>query len=128
NAPRRGSLSAPVTIVEFADYQCPYCKVSHPVLQQLLAKYGDKVSLVFKDFPLQNIHPQAQGAAEAAQCAGEQGQYWQYHDALFAAPTLTPDAFLEAARQIQLDVNVFQACMAAGKYKAVIESNTMEGR
>jgi len=127
-APRRGPASAPVTIVEFADYQCPFCKQSEAVLDQLSAKYGDRLSFVLKDFPLPNIHPQAQAAAEAAHCAGEQGKYWQYHDALYAAPALIPEAYPEMAEQLQLDVPAFRACTASGKYKALVENNATEGQ
>ncbi len=127
-APRRGSTSAPVTIVEFSDYQCPYCKRMQESLKQLAAKYGDKIGFVFKDFPLNNIHPTAQAAAEAAHCAGGQGKYWEYHDALFAAPALDRETLVEAARQAQLDLDAFTACTAAGKYKSLVETNSLEAR
>jgi protein-disulfide isomerase len=128
NAPRKGSPSAPVTIVEFSDYQCPFCKRTQATLQQLAVKYGDQVSFAFKDFPLNKLHPQAQAAAEAAHCAGEQGKYWEYHDALFGASALDPESLREAASQIPLDQSAFQACTAAGKYKERVESNSLEGR
>ena len=128
NAPRRGSPSAPVTIIEFSDYQCPYCRQTEPVLQQLSAKYADRVSLVYKDFPLHNIHPYAQAAAEAARCAGEQGKYWNYHDALFASPVLIPETLLETAQQVQLDVEAFKTCTASGKYKAPVENSALEAQ
>ncbi len=129
NAPRRGSASAPVTIVEYSDYQCPYCKQAEKTLSDLIAKYGDRVSVVYKDFPLTNIHPQAQAAAEAARCAGEQGKYWEFHDTLFAvAPALAPDDLLDAAKRNQLDLEAFQACAAAHKYRSAIESSSLEGQ
>ena len=83
--PIRGAPSAPVTIVEFSDYQCPFCAQVVPTLGRLLATYGERIRIIWKDFPLTDIHPQALTAAEAAHCAGEQGQYWQYHDRLFAS-------------------------------------------
>ena len=83
NDPVRGVASAPVTIVEFSDYQCPFCARVNPTLDQVRKTYGDKVKIVFKDFPLPN-HPQAPKASEAAHCAGEQGKYWEMHDLMFA--------------------------------------------
>jgi len=129
SAPRRGSAAAPVTIVEFSDYQCPYCKQAEKTLSDLAAKYGDRVSIVYKDFPLSNIHPLAQAAAEAAQCAGEQRKYWEFHDTLFAvSPALGPDDLIEAAKRNQLDLEAFRSCIAAHKYKSAIESSSLEGQ
>jgi len=90
----RGNPKAPVMIVEFSDFQCPYCHQVEPVVKELLAKYGDKVSLAYRDLPLKQIHPQAEIAAEASRCAGEQGKYWDYHDpalqCIQARPRRTP--------------------------------------
>lgn len=127
-SPRKGPPGAPITIVEFSDYQCPNCKRVQGTLQQVSAKYKDQVSFVFKDFPLNSIHPQAQSAAEAAHCAGEQGKYWEYHDALFAAPTMTADTMLEAAKTVKLNLEAFKACTSAGKYKSVVDNNFAEGQ
>ena len=80
----KGSATAPVTVVEFSDFHCPFCKRVQPVVTQLLAKYGDKVRLVYKDFPLDSLHPQARAASEAARCAGEQGKFWEFHDKVYA--------------------------------------------
>jgi len=80
--PIRGAKNAPVTVIEFADYECPYCQVVHPHLAKLRGDFGDKLALAFKDLPLPN-HTNAQKAAEAAHCAGAQGKYWEYHDQLF---------------------------------------------
>ena len=81
--PTRGNAAAPVTIVEFSDYQCPFCARVNPTLAKVRETYGDRVRIVFKDFPLSN-HPQAPKAAEAARCAGDQSKYWEMHDAMFA--------------------------------------------
>ena len=81
--PVRGNAAAPITIVEFSDYQCPFCARVNPTLAKVRETYGDKVKIVFKDYPLPN-HPQAPKAAEAARCAGEQKKYWEMHDAMFA--------------------------------------------
>lgn len=128
--PRKGGAKAPVTIVEFSDFQCPYCKAAQPVLKQVTEKYGDKVQFLFKDFPLSEIHPQAQSAAEAAHCAEEQGKFWEYHDALFAmAPSLDLDRFIAAAGQVGVKDGVaFKDCVESHKYKARIEQDTALGQ
>jgi protein-disulfide isomerase len=128
DAPRRGSSSAPVTIVEYSDYECPYCKQEEPILEQLSAKYGDRLSLVYKDFPLHDIHPQAQAAAEAAQCAGDQGKYWNYHDALFAAPALSSEILEGIATALQLDLGAFRTCTKARKYRSRVEASFVEAQ
>ncbi len=129
SAPRRGSPQAPVTIVEFSDYQCPFCKRAQPTLQLLAAKYGDRVAFAYKDFPLDDIHPQARTAAEAAHCAADQGKYWEYHDALFVlSPELTRDKLLEAARRTGINEAALAACVDSHKYKALVEQDTAQGQ
>jgi protein-disulfide isomerase len=123
----RGNPKAPVSIVEFSDFQCPYCHRIEPTLKQVLAKYPDQVSLSFRDFPLRQIHPQAELAAEAARCAEEQGKFWEYHDALFAGSKLDRDALVEEARTLKLDDGRFEACLTAGKYKAEIDKDVQDG-
>jgi predicted DsbA family dithiol-disulfide isomerase len=128
DAPRRGSPSAPVAIVEYSDYQCPFCKQEEQVLQQLSAKYGPRLTLVYKDYPLSDLHPQAQAAAEAAHCAGDQGKYWSYHDALFAAPVLSPEIFRKIASELQLNVEAFGTCTGTRKYKSRVEAGFVEAQ
>jgi protein-disulfide isomerase len=109
--PAKGSTSAPIEIVEFSDFQCPFCQRAFPTVQQVLAKYGDKVHFVYRHFPL-SIHPNARGAAEAAACANKQGKFWQYHDLLFSDPTKLSEADLKAhAASIGLDTTAFNACV-----------------
>lgn len=124
----KGDPKAPVTIVEFSDFQCPYCKKSESTLHDLLAKYNGRVKLAYLDFPLREIHPQAQSAAEAARCAGEQGKFWEYHDALYADQSKLDGAELLAqARSLRLDEKSFQSCLESGKFKSKIEADMAQG-
>ncbi len=100
----RGDPKAAVVIVEFSDFQCPYCQSVAPTLKKLLAKYEGRVSLSYRDLPLRDIHPQAQLAAEASRCALEQGKFWEYHDLLFANPNkLNREGLAGQARSLKLD-------------------------
>ena len=123
DSPRRGPADAPVTIVEFSDFQCPYCRRAQPTLLTLLEKYPGKVSLVYKDLPLRQIHPDAQKAAEAARCAGDQGKFWEYHDALFDLSRVTKDKFGELAENLELDSIKFAGCLDSGKHESTIEAD-----
>ena len=124
----RGNPKAPVMIVEFSDYQCPYCHQAELTVKEVLAKYGDKVSLAYRDYPLTAIHSQAEIAAEGSRCALEQGRFWEYHDQLFTASNLDKDALIEYARKVKLDDNQFGACLTSGKYKAGIDKDLQEGK
>ncbi len=123
----RGNPKAPVTIVEFSDFQCPYCRQVEPTLKDLLAKYGERVNLAYRDFPLTSIHPQAQLAAEASRCAGEQGKFWEYHDQLYTAANLDRRVLADYARALKLDDKQFDACLVSGKYKSQVERDLQEG-
>src|SRR5713226_9766997 len=124
----RGDPKAPVVIVEFSDFQCPYCQSVQPTLKTLLAKYEGRVSLAYRDLPLRDIHPQAQLAAEAGRCAGEQGKFWEYHDLLFAHQNkLTREDLVGHARSLSLDDKQFDSCLSTGKYKAQIEEDRQLG-
>ena len=124
----RGSADAPVVIVEFSDFQCPYCRSVTPTLKTLLARYEGRVSLAYRDFPLREIHPQAQQAAEAARCAGEQGNFWEYHDLLYAdGAKLDAGSLAGHARSLSLDVQRFTSCLASGKYRQAVEDDLQAG-
>ncbi len=124
----KGNPKAPITIVEFSDFQCPYCKVAEATLNDLLTKYNGRVKLAFRDFPLRTMHAQAQSAAEASRCAGDQGKFWEYHDALFADQSKLNGAGLtETALKLGLDAKSFQSCLAAGKFKAQIDQDVQDG-
>jgi len=127
-APFKGPPSAPITIVEFSDFQCSYCKRVLTVLNQVLEHYPNEVKLAFRDFPILNIHPQAQKAAEAAHCAAEQGKFWEYHDLLFEKQEAIPTTdFSEHAKTLGLDLTNFRACLDSQKYKEKVERNYADG-
>lgn len=124
----RGDPKASIIILEFSDFQCPYCQSVEPTLKSLLAKYEGRVSLSYRDFPLRDIHSQSQMAAEAGRCAGEQGKFWEFHDLLFAHQNkINQDGLFEQARMLNLDDKQFAACLNSGKYKAQIEEDLQLG-
>jgi protein-disulfide isomerase len=126
--PFKGFEKAPVTIVKFEDFQCPFCKRVQPALKELLSHYNDKVKLVHKDLPLESIHPESRQAAEAARCAYEQGKFWEYHDELYAnSPKASADNLKSYAKQVGLNVDSFDACFASRKYKAIVQQDLSEG-
>jgi protein-disulfide isomerase len=124
----RGDPKAPLVILEFSDFQCPYCLSVEPTLKNLLVKYEGQVSLAYRDLPLRDIHPQAQLAAEAGRCAEEQGKFWEYHDLLFANQNkLNREGLVEQARTLKLDGKQFDSCLSSGKYKPQIEQDLQLG-
>ena len=124
----RGNPKARVMIVEFSDFQCPYCGQVEATLKDVLAKHQDTVALAFRDLPLTQIHPFAQGAAEAARCAGEQGKFWEYHDLLFGDQgSLDHNGLIAKAAKLQLNAKQFDACISSEKYKAQIQQDDQEG-
>ena len=123
-----GNPDAPVTIVEFSDFQCPFCQRAYPVVKQLLAKYPNEVKLAYRDYPLRQIHPQADAAASASRCAGEQGKFWQFHDRLFESDLpLEGSSFMEHAAQLGLDSAQFGECLSANRFAALIEQDLQDG-
>jgi protein-disulfide isomerase len=123
--PSVGPVNAPITLVEFSDYQCQFCEQWYKnVYSRLMNDYKGKIRFVYRDFPLYAIHPEAQAAAEAADCAGEQNAYWYYHDALFNAQYgLGPAAYVKYALDIGLKPDQFTKCLSDRKYKANVEAN-----
>ena len=123
--PHRGPATAPVTIVEYSDFQCPYCRSAEPTIQAVRAKYG----IIYMDFPL-GFHSHAVDAALAARCAREQGRFWAYHDALFsgASGLSTPALEQVAAATSGLDSASFDRCLSQRKYQNAIESDLADGR
>lgn len=130
--PFKGATDARVTIVEFSDYQCPFCArhatQTFPKIDEAYLKSG-KVKYVFRDLPLEQIHPQAVKAAEAALCAGESGKYWEMHDRLFAnQKALAPVNLVGYAKAIGIDPKKFQSCLDGGRYAAEIRKDLADAQ
>jgi protein-disulfide isomerase len=123
-----GSPDAPVRIVEFSDFECPYCRSVEKTIQALLAKYPGKISLAYRDFPLTGIHPGAQRAAEASRCAADQGKFWPYHDRLLSSASLDVGQLKELAKELGLDQKRFDSCVDAGSMRAKVDSDAQHGR
>jgi protein-disulfide isomerase len=122
----KGAANAPIQLVEFSDFQCPFCARAHSTVQQVLTTYGDKVRFVYRHYPLPN-HPNAKPAAEASACALEQDRFWPFHDRLFANTSKLADSDLKAhAASIGLDVAAFNACFDSRKYKDQVERDIDE--
>ncbi len=127
-SPSQGSKDAPITIVEFSDFQCPYCSRLSNTLHDVIAKYGDKVQLVYRQFPLSQIHPFAEKAAEASLCAADQNQFWQMHNLMFETQNLLKADDLKAnAAKLNLDPAVFNLCLDSGKYAEKVKNDLREG-
>jgi predicted DsbA family dithiol-disulfide isomerase len=123
---RKQQASAPlVTITEFSDFQCPYCKRAASVVEQLRQSYGERVRFVFKQMPLP-MHKQAFKAAQASVCAGKQGKFWEYHDRLFAASDLSVDVLNRASAEVGLNSAAFSQCLESQASRAMVEKDTAE--
>jgi predicted DsbA family dithiol-disulfide isomerase len=124
----RGPADAPITLVSFSDYQCPYCIRSEKVLADVLAKYPKDVRLVHRHFPLDRIHPFARPAAEAAMCADEQGRFWEFHDEIFALDgKLDEKTFDTIAGKLGLDSVAFDRCIEEQRFKDYVENDAKAG-
>ena len=123
--PSLGPQTAAITIIEFSDFECPYCrKWQLEVWPQLVQEYGDQVRLVYRDFPLYGLHANAAPAAEAANCAGDQGQYWDFHDKLFTTDsTYSMDLFTQFAQELNLNMDDFNTCLSSGKYADEVQAD-----
>ena len=132
-----GSLDAPVILVEYSDYECPFCNRFHPTMKQIVDEYGDQVAWVYRHFPLTNIHPRAQISAEAAECVGKiagNDAFWQYSDRLFeeaglsGADALTEDLLLQYATDLGVSTSAVQACLDSGETTELVNADTAGGR
>ena len=128
DAPAMGPSVAPVTIVEFSDFQCPYCQRLAPTLDKVVENYGDRVRLVFRQFPLP-IHAEAQKAAEASLCAADSGKFWEMHDKMFEnIQALSVEQLKATAVSLGLDGEAFGACLDSGKHATRVADDLEAGR
>lgn len=137
--PVKGDPNAPLTIVEFSDFQCPFCMKFHtetlPLLEQNYINTG-KVKFVYRDFPIQSIHPNAVPAALASECADDQGKFWEFHDMIFVNQkawerqdvTQSIQTFQQYAVELDLDMGAFNSCLSSGKYLDEINKDLQDGR
>lgn len=125
----RGNPNAKITMIEYSDFECPFCGRHKPTLDQVLAQYGDDVNLVYRHFPLTSIHPNAQKAAEASECAGAQGKFWEYHDILFDNQTaLTIPSLKAYAGQLGLNQAQFDNCLDSGEFASKVTKQAQEAQ
>lgn len=123
-----GNPDATVKLVEFSDLQCPACKAAHPFVEQIKKEFGDKISFQYYHFPLRAAHPYAQKAAEAVECANDQGKFWEYIDAAFAqSPNLQNSNLKIIASQLGLDKESFDACLGSGAKRKAVEGDLRLG-
>jgi protein-disulfide isomerase len=129
--PKLGKDSAPIVMVEFSDYQCPFCaRFFSNTLPELKKNYIEtgKLQFVYRDFPLSR-HPEAQPAAEAAECAGEQGKYFEMHDKIFAnQASMSKESYKKWAEELSLDMQKFNNCLDSGKYKSEVQKDYSDGQ
>jgi protein-disulfide isomerase len=124
----RGPARAPITIVEFSDYQCPYCSRAEVTIEEVLKKYPDKIRLVYRHYPLK-FHNNAETAAMGAECAGEQGKFWEMHKAMFANQAkLAAADLVETAGGIGVDKDKFKACLDSGRHREGVQKDFQEGQ
>jgi protein-disulfide isomerase len=123
--PAKGPANAPVTIIEFSDYECPYCKRAEETIQQVLRTYGDKVRLVYRDYPLP-FHANARPASEAAACAEDQGKFWEYHEKLWAAPDLGEATLKKIAGEVGLEQAKFDKCLSSKQFAAKVDQDVQD--
>ncbi len=125
----KGPANAKVTIIEFSEFQCPYCKRGKETVSEILEIYGEQVKLVFKHFPLTSIHPEAQKAAEATECAGDQGKFWEMHDWMFDnQKELAVDNLKTAAANLGMNSSEFDSCLDSGKYESKVKNDAEEAK
>ena len=127
--PAQGPEDAAVTIIEFSDFQCPYCaRFNTDTLPQILSNYADRVRFVYRDFPLTSLHENALKAAEASECADDQGAYWKYHDLLFQNQAALDDASLKNyAASLGLDTAAFNQCLDSDKFLSEVQKDEQDG-
>jgi protein-disulfide isomerase len=126
--PSIGPSTAKLTVIIFEDFECPFCQQMFPTIRSMITQHSDTVRFVYRDFPISERHPNAQKAAEAGQCAHEQGQFWSYHDKLFLnAGKLTVNDLKLYAQQLHLNTDVFDTCLDSGKYTQEVLADFSDG-
>lgn len=132
DSPMLGKTEAPVTIVEFADFQCPGCAALRPAVKQMVAEYPEHVRLVFRHFPLTNIHQHAMAASQVAAAAGAQGKFWEMHDLIFQKQSEWSQAdqpnFTQYAEGLGLNIEQFNRDLEQGTYKSIVERDMSDGQ
>ena len=124
----QGPPDAPLTLLEYGDYECPHCGRAHGIVKQLQERFGDDLRFVFRNFPLANIHPHAQLAAESAEAAGAQGHFWPMHDWLFEnQDNLEPDSIAAGARASGIDLRRFLADLQSRTFEKKVRDDFMSG-
>jgi protein-disulfide isomerase len=124
----RGAIDAPISIVEYGDYECPYTGMAYPIVKEILKQFNTKVYFVFRNFPLNDIHPNAQHAAEAAEAAAAQDKFWEMHDYLFEHQKALDDShLLQYSQRLRLDTDKFKNEMAGHTYAPLIEESLKSG-
>ena len=124
----QGPDDAPVTLVEYGDFECPYCGMAYPLVKDAQRRLGDRLRFVFRNFPISTAHPHAEHAAEVAEAAGAQGKFWEMHDLLYERQTTLDDAHLRRfAEELGLDVERFDREMTERRYEARVREDFMSG-
>lgn len=129
NEPTRGPDSAPVKIIAFEDFECPFCQQAEPILQRVLGTYGAQVQLIYVDFPLTEVHPHSFAAAVAGECAYTQGKFWEFHDILYPNQSNLAQAdLIKYAKQVELDMAQFNECINTQRAVSAVYTNITEGK
>lgn len=124
----KGPADAPATLLQYGDYECPYCAAAYPILKQLQRELGDQLRFVYRNFPLTTVHPHAEAAAEAAEAAGAQGKFWEMHDLLYENQRrLGNIALRNYAQQLGLDTDLFERELSGRVYEARVQEDFMSG-
>ncbi len=124
----QGPASAPATLVEYGDYECPYCGMAYPIVKRVQQHFGDRLRFVFRNFPLAEVHPHAEAAAEAAEAAAAQGKFWEMHDTLYEHQRALDTTHLrDYARQLGLDIAAFEQALAAHAFAGRVHEDFISG-